>query len=147
MTSETDKLLNQWLEDDERQERERLEWERIAKLDEERAEGRNRVYRGIGYITRPLVYIAEAAALLVLLYWWLEPKNLTNRTLGSLTVGEIGQNVVWAVLSLVGIIVLWGLFFAKADGGFEEVEWEAWGKFGLGLVVLLGAAGLWFAYG
>jgi hypothetical protein len=75
MTSETDKLLNQWLEDDERQERERLEWERIAKLDEERAEGRNRVYRGIGYITRPLVYIAEAAALLVLLYWWLEPKE------------------------------------------------------------------------
>ena len=45
--------------------------------------------RGIGYLTRALVYLTLLALVWVLAYALFDPKDLTERPLGSLTLGEL----------------------------------------------------------
>jgi hypothetical protein len=66
------------------------------------------------------------------LYWWLAPStDFSGRTLGSLTVKEIGG----AVAFLCVVIMWWRAFFNYDYRGDEDaIGWEGWGRFGLGLV-------------
>jgi hypothetical protein len=68
---------------------------------------------------------------------------LSRSALGSLTLREIGRNLFWGLLWL-GSLVLVGGRFINYDG--DVIEWETWGKFGLGLVVVIAAAAtIWVA--
>jgi hypothetical protein len=113
--------------------------ERLAAIEEVR----DRWLRGFGYPTRTLIYLVVIILWGVGWYAWLEPKSLWDRPLGSLTVGEIGNNLIWCILTFGGGAMMIRAFFAEDDGGFEYVDWEAWGKFGLGLLVVAILAALW----
>lgn len=100
--------------------------------------------RVIGYPTRAITYLVALVVGEILVWSWLAPSEpLTNRPIGSLTVGEIGNVLLYMLLAGGGAIMLFKGFFAEEDGGFEYVEWEAWGKFGLVLLAAAAAASIW----
>ena len=108
---------------------------RSAHRDEAHAE-RERWFRVIGYVTRPLVYLVVVA----LLYLWLAPsQDMTGRALGSFTVKEVSGFIFF----ICALIFWWRLFF-NADGAV--IQWEAWGKFGLGLAAVATGAALWLGF-
>ncbi len=128
--------------DDPEQLRQEVKSARERELDAElRREEWDQLLRGIGYLTRTLVYLIGLAAL----YVWFEPKSLVDRPLGSLTLGEVGNNLIWGALTLGGSMMLIKGFFADADGGPDYVNWKAWGKAGLWVLAI--AALAWFIYG
>ena len=110
----------------------------IAEIRRKRRAARREFYlRGVGYVTRTLVYFGP----LSLLAWWSWPYAVAlSHSPTNLTITDyllVGGCVFGAVIPLM-------LFFFNVDG--DPIEWENWGKVGLGLAPLA-AAGLWLAYG
>ena len=93
--------------------------------------------RYLGHATRFATYLTIGAVLWFGSYLLFEPKSLLDRPLGSITAGELLNNLMWVVLAGGGSILLVRGFFAEDDAGIEYVDWRAWGKFGL---VLIGGA-------
>ena len=116
---------------------EQRELEEQAERDLAGAETRDRWLRGVGYVTRTLVYFL----VLALLYWWLAPTvDFSNRAIGSLTLKEIG-----ALVGFVCVFIMWWRIFFNHDDDF--IEWEGWGRAGLWIAGATVVVGLWFAYG
>jgi hypothetical protein len=105
-----------------------------------RGERRNRFLRTIGHVTRPMVYLVPMA----LLVWWLWPgENLLSQPLASLTLSDlsiIGGSIV--VFSAVAIPLM--LFLFNVDG--DDIKWEAWGLFGIGLLVVTAGTAFWLVF-
>jgi hypothetical protein len=130
MTSETDDL--------EQVRRDLAAFKRAGRAErraEIRAEIKDRWLRCVGYVTRTLVYLN----LLFVLYQWLRPsEDLSSRTFGSLTFKEIAEPLLFLCA-----LYFWWRFFFNHDG--DVINWEAWGKIGLGLVAVAAAGGFWIA--
>jgi hypothetical protein len=110
---------------------------RAERRAEIRAEIKDRWLRGVGYVTRTLAYLN----VLVLLYQWLAPsQDITSRPFGSLTFKEIAEPLLFLCA-----LYFWWRFFFNHDG--DIINWEAWGRMGLGLVVVAALAALGLAYG
>jgi hypothetical protein len=101
------------------------------------AEIKDRWLPSVGYVTRTLAYLN----VLVLLYQWLVPSpDIASRPLGSLTFKEIAEPLLFLCA-----LYFWWRFFFNHDG--DIINWEAWGRMGLGLVVVAALAALGLAYG
>jgi hypothetical protein len=108
---------------------------RAERRAEIRAEIKDRWLRCVGYVTRTLAYLN----VLVLLYQWLAPSpDIASRPLGSLTFKEIAEPLLF-----LGALYFWWRFFFNHDG--DIINWEAWGKVGLGLVAVAALAALWLS--
>jgi hypothetical protein len=149
MTSNSDDLQQlrrelEWRREfDAELEREKRE-ERRAQVADRWAELRDRWLRGIGYPTRILIYFVVMG--LWFAGWYVLPlENLSDRPLASLTVGELGKNIALLILYCGGGMMLVRAFFGESDGGLEYVDWEWWGKFGLGLLAVTVVTGVWLA--
>jgi hypothetical protein len=66
--------------------------------------------------------------------------DITSRPLGSLTFKEIAEPLLFLCA-----LYFWWRFFFNHDG--DIINWEAWGRLGLGLVVVAALAALGLAYG
>jgi hypothetical protein len=81
------------------------------------------------------VYVVAVA----LLYLRLAPsQDMSGRALGSLTLKELSG----FAFIIFALIFWWRLFF-NSDGDY--IDWEAWGKFGLGLVAVAAVAAFWLS--
>jgi magnesium-transporting ATPase (P-type) len=96
--------------------------------------------RGVGYVTRTLVYLALALLL------WSSAPDISQRPLGSLTVDE----GVRSLLFLFFAFIWWRCFFnPNRDRDPLSIwsfnYWEAWGALGLTLVGIAVLAAAWFS--
>jgi hypothetical protein len=96
--------------------------------------------RGIGHITRPLVFLLGIGGWIILWYVWLARADISHRPPASLTLKEIIEPFVWFFLWL-GPLLLLVARFINFEGGV--IEWEAWGKVGVGLAAVAAMAAVW----
>jgi len=94
--------------------------------------------RGVGWLARPVVYLGPA----VLLVWWLWPYFLfLTHSLESLTIIDF-LLIGGCMTGLFGIAIGAALFTFNVGG--DEIDWEAWGCVGCGLVAA--TIPLWVAF-
>lgn len=106
----------------------------LAKLKRERrAAVRSRWLRGIGRVTRPVVYVGP---LLFVAGWLWSYISLPNQFLESLSPIDFFL-IGGCVIGFFGVAIPAMLFLLSVEG--EEVDWEAWGCVGVGLVAALPA--------
>jgi len=101
---------------------------------------RNAWLRKIGFVSRIFVYACLFGALFIFRPEALSEGSITTRPLAQLTIGDITGSVLWVV---IGLVLMYALFNPKRRPDFQE----AWGYFGLVLVlgaVVLGAVFLYF---
>jgi hypothetical protein len=104
-----------------------------------RAEQTDYWFRCVGYATRPLVYFGP----MVLLIWWLWPHAVTpSQAPNSLALTEL-LLIGGCIFGFFAVVIPLILFFLNVDG--DEINWEAWGRFGEGLGAVLISAGVWLA--
>jgi hypothetical protein len=100
---------------------------------------RNAWLRKIGFVSRIFVYACLFGALFIFRPEALSEGWITTRPLAQLTIGDITGFVLWVV---IGLVLMYALFNPKRRPDFQE----AWGYFGLVLVlgaVVLGAVFLY----
>jgi len=94
--------------------------------------------RGVGWLTRPVIYLGPV----VLLVWWLWPYFLFfSQSLDSLTIIDF-LLIGGCMTGLFGIALGEALFVFNVGGG--EIDWEAWGCVGCGLIAA--TIPLWAAF-
>ena len=128
-------------EADREQERKRLADDRAF----EWAERKDLLLRCIGYPTRAIAFLIMIGLWAAASYLWLAPEKIAERPLGSLTLKEIIHSLFWSLVCIGPLVMLVRGLFNDNKEGF--IDWEAWDKFGLGLVGVAAAAGLWLSYG
>jgi hypothetical protein len=97
--------------------------------------------RGIGYVTRMVVYLGPLVFLAGFLWSY---QSVLNQSLESLTAIDF-LLVGGCVLGFLGIAIPAILFLFNVDG--DEIDWEAWGVVGLGLAAAALAVSLSLTYG
>ena len=103
-----------------------------------RAKQRDYWLRCIGYATRPLVYFGPMA----ILVWWLWPHAVAlSQSPDSLALTDL-LLIGGCIIGFFGVAVPLTLFFFNIDR--DPIDWEDWGKVGLGLVPVAALAVLWF---
>jgi len=84
--------------------------------------------RGVGWLARPVIYLGPV----VLLVWWLWPYFLIfSQSLDSLTIIDF-LLIGGCLTGLFGIAMGVALFVFNVGG--DEIDWEAWGCVGCGLI-------------
>jgi hypothetical protein len=99
------------------------------------AEIKERLPRGMGYVMRTLFYVC------ILGWWifWMGPdKSVFKNPLDNLSLGDLFYILCWGV-------PLFGVGWAFLNIEKHPIEWEAWGRFGLGLAALALLGALWLA--
>jgi hypothetical protein len=87
--------------------------------------------RGMGHVARPVVYLGP----MILLVWWLWPYlDLLNQSLDSLGVVDF-LLIGGCIVGFFGVAIPVMLFLFNVDG--DDIDWEAWGCVGFGLVAAL----------
>ena len=117
--------------------------QRVAQLKREQtaqqqAKTRDRLQRWLGHIMRPVAYLSPVALLAI----WLWPdKSVFGPAAESLAVEDwFFISCAILVLFLVGLPIVMLTFNVDHD----EIDWEAWGRFGLWPIVLIAGAALLF---
>jgi len=91
--------------------------------------------RILGHITRPVVFLGP----LVVLLWGLWV-GIGSQPITDLTVGDLFL-VFGCVVGFFGFSIPAVLFLANVDGG--DIDWEAWGRAGLGILPAAVLGALW----
>jgi hypothetical protein len=87
--------------------------------------------RGMGWITRPVVYLGPMAFLV----WWLWPYvDLLSQSLDSLTPIDF-LLIGGCIVGFFGVAIPAMLFVFNVDRA--DIDWEAWGCVGFGLLAAL----------
>jgi hypothetical protein len=97
------------------------------------------VLRGVGYLTRTLVYLGLA------LWLWSFVPDIAQRPIGSLTVEEVVRVLSFLFLALG---LCWCLFHPKNRDPLSVWYfnyWETWGGLGLALVAIALGLVAWFS--
>jgi hypothetical protein len=104
----------------------------LADLNREgRVELLNSWLRGMGFLARPVVYLGPT----VVLVWWLWPHAaFLNQSLDSLSLIDF-LLIGGCIVGFFGVAILVMLFLFNVDG--DDIDWEAWGCVGFGLVAAL----------
>jgi hypothetical protein len=98
---------------------------------------KDRLLRGIGYITRPVVYLC-----IIGWFLWIRPtQDPFSQPLASITFNDIARPFLW----LAGVI--WTIYVLIEEGPKAHIDLEDWGRIGIGLVGVAALATLWFVYG
>jgi hypothetical protein len=116
-----------------------LERVRRALIERRRTETMERWLRVVGYVTRPVVYLVPMG-LLVLLLW--SATDGFSQPLSHFALRDFFKTG-GLLMGLVGATIPIVLFFST-DG--DDMDWHAWGKFGLGVVAGAAVAALWLGY-
>jgi len=114
----------------------------LAKLRRKRRiEVLNSALRGMGWVARPVVYLGP----MVFLAWWLWPYvDLLSQSSDSLTLIDF-LLIGGCIVGLLGVTIPVMLFFFNVDGG--DIDWDAWGCVGFGLVAAVVPLGATFWVG
>jgi hypothetical protein len=81
---------------------------------------------------------------IALVAWWVWPyASGLGQSLDSLTAVDV-LLIVGCMVGLIGVAVPLALFVFNVDGA--DLDWEQWGRFGLGLIAVAASTALWLAW-
>lgn len=102
-----------------------------------RAEKRDYWLRRVGYVTRTVVYFGPLA---LLAWWFWRYAAALSYSPASLALSDY-LLIAGCMVGFFGAVIPLTLFFFNVDG--DRIDWEDWGKVGLGLLPVAALGTFW----